>query len=99
MGWFYFYVKQVNDKDWFGIGAFLVLLWFPSLNVKALLLIMHFFSRLNGVSLTPTYAHKFDDKWSAAVGAEINYAGLELQKNINSGKLGTTQIKGGKLCF
>ncbi len=35
----------------------------------------------------------------AAVGAEINYAGLELQKNINSGKLGTTQIKGESYAF
>lgn len=41
-----------------------------------------FFSKLNGVSVTPTYAHKFDKKWSAAVGAEINYVGLELQKNL-----------------
>ena len=40
-----------------------------------------FFSRLNGASLTPTYARKFDNKWSAAVGAEVNYVGLELQKN------------------
>lgn len=39
-----------------------------------------FFSRLNGASLTPTYARKFDNKWSAAVGAEVNYVGLELQK-------------------
>ena len=42
---------------------------------------MLFFSRLNGASLTPTYARKFDNKWSAAVGAEVNYVGLELQKN------------------
>lgn len=56
-----------------------------------------FFSKLNGVSVTPTYAHKFDKKWSAAVGAEINYVGLELQKNLvipTAGVNGTTQIEG-----
>lgn len=89
-----FYVKQVNDKDWFGIGAFSRFAMVSEFERKSIASNNAFFSRLNGVSLTPTYAHKFDDKWSAAVGAEINYAGLELQKNINSGKLGTTQIKG-----
>lgn len=89
-----FYVKQVNDKDWFGIGAFSRFAMVSEFERSSIASNNAFFSRLNGVSLTPTYAHKFDDKWSAAVGAEINYAGLELQKNIKSGKLGTTQIKG-----
>ena len=31
------------------------------------------------------YAHKFDDKWSAAVGAEINYVGLTMEKNLALG--------------
>lgn len=89
-----FYVKQVNDKDWFGIGAFSRFAMVSEFERSSIASNNAFFSRLNGVSLTPTYAHKFDDKWSAAVGAEINYAGLELQKNIAVGKLGTTQIKG-----
>ena len=57
-----------------------------------------FFSKLNGVSVTPTYAHKFDKKWSAAVGAEINYVGLELQKNSYDPRVqmnvGATQTEG-----
>lgn len=52
-----------------------------------------FFSRLNGASLTPTYARKFDNKWSAAVGAEVNYVGLELQKNVFYNSV-PTQTKG-----
>ncbi|MCQ4908412.1 hypothetical protein NE479_12730, partial [Phascolarctobacterium faecium] len=40
-----------------------------------------FFSRLNGASLTPTYSRKFDNKWSAAVGAEVIYVGQDQQKN------------------
>ena len=53
-----------------------------------------FFSRLNGASLTPTYARKFDNKWSAAVGAEVNYVGLELQKNAFALGGVPTQTKG-----
>lgn len=41
-----------------------------------------FVSRLDGVSVTPTFAHKFDNKWSAAVGAEINYVGLTMEKML-----------------
>ena len=102
-----YYVKQMNDKDWFGIAAFprfsMVSEFERGSNAASS---NAFFSKLVGVSVTPTYAHKFDKKWSAAVGAEINYVGLELQKNINLpyvalgvGKpgvttVGTTQIEG-----
>lgn len=41
-----------------------------------------FVSRLDGVSITPTFAHKFDDKWTAAVGAEVNYVRLTMEKNL-----------------
>lgn len=92
-----YYVKQLNEKDWFGIGAFTrfgMLSEFernskaPSSN--------SFFAQLNGLSVTPTFAHKFDKKWSAAIGAEINYVGLELQKNLNllGMNTGATQTKG-----
>lgn len=99
-----YYVKQMNDKDWFGIGAFprfaMVSEFERGTAANPTKVSSNaFFSKLNGVSVTPTYAHKFDKKWSAAVGAEINYVGLELQKNVNvtMGKtinLGTTQIEG-----
>ena len=45
-----------------------------------------------------TFAHKFDNKWSAAVGAEINYVGLTLEKNLGYvagvGGVGATHTKG-----
>lgn len=56
-----------------------------------------FVSRLDGVSITPTFAHKFDDKWSAAVGAEINYVRLTMEKNMAYMKgmgVGPTHTKG-----
>lgn len=95
-----YYVRQINDKEWFGIGAFPRFAMVSEFERGSKASTNAFFSKLNGVSVTPTYAHKFDKKWSAAVGAEINYVGLELQKNVNMnlGPLGningTTQIEG-----
>ncbi len=102
-----YYVKQMNDKDWFGIGAFPRFAMVSEFERNSKVSTNAFFSKLNGVSVTPTYAHKFDKKWSAAVGAEINYVGLELQKNLQmsvpvqtqkgttvASVNGTTQIEG-----
>lgn len=76
-----YYVKKLNDKDWFGIGAFSRFAMVSEFERDSDVSTNAFLSRLNGVSVTPTFAHKFDDKWSAAVGAEINYVGLTMEKN------------------
>lgn len=98
-----YYVRQINDKEWFGIGAFprfaMVSEFERGTSGKPTMVSTNaFFSKLNGVSVTPTYAHKFDKKWSAAVGAEINYVGLELQKNyyhpVAQMNVGATQTEG-----
>ncbi len=79
-----YYVKKMNDKDWFGIGAFSRFAMVSEFERNSAVSTNAFLSRLNGVSLTPVYAHKFDNKWSAAVGAEINYVGLTMEKNAMS---------------
>lgn len=93
-----YYVKQINDKEWFGIGAFPRFAMVSEFERESNASSNAFFSKLNGVSVTPTYAHKFDKKWSAAVGAEINYVGLELQKNyyhpVAQMNVGATQTEG-----
>ena len=92
-----YYVKQINDKEWFGIGAFPRFAMVSEFERGSKISSNAFFSKLNGVSVTPTYAHKFDKKWSAAVGAEINYVGLELQKNAYATpamNVGSVQIEG-----
>ena len=92
-----YYVRQINDKEWFGIGAFPRFAMVSEFERASKASTNAFFSKLNGVSVTPTYAHKFDNKWSAAVGAEINYVGLELQKNAfmnPATKVGSVQIEG-----
>lgn len=80
-----YYVKKLNDKDWFGIGAFSRFAMVSEFERDSSVSTNAFLSRLNGVSVTPTFAHKFDDKWSAAVGAEINYVGLTMEKNLALG--------------
>lgn len=93
-----YYVKKLNDKDWFGIGAFSRFAMVSEFERDSQVSTNAFLSRLNGLSVTPTFAHKFDNKWSAAVGAEINYVGLTLEKNamLNNQKFGTvpTHTKG-----
>lgn len=93
-----YYVRQINDKEWFGIAAFPRFAMVSEFERASKASTNAFFSKLNGVSVTPTYAHKFDKKWSAAVGAEINYVGLELQKNSYDPRVqmnvGATQTEG-----
>lgn len=92
-----YYVKKLNDKDWFGIGAFSRFAMVSEFERNSQVSTNAFLSRLNGVSVTPTFAHKFDDKWSAAVGAEINYVGLTLEKHLahtGAAPMGPTHTKG-----
>ena len=93
-----YYVKKINDKDWFGIGAFSRFAMVSEFERKSAVSSNAFVSRLDGVSVTPTFAHKFDDKWSAAIGAEINYVRLTMEKNSaymhGMGALGPTHTKG-----
>lgn len=89
-----YYVKKLNDKDWFGIGAFSRFAMVSEFERGSDVSTNAFLSRLNGVSVTPTFAHKFDNKWSAAVGAEINYVGLTMEKNAMPGPSVPTHTKG-----
>ena len=77
-----YYVKKINDKDWFGIGAFSRFAMVSEFERNSQVSTNAFVSRLDGVSVTPTFAHKFDDKWSAAIGAEVNYVRLTMEKNL-----------------
>lgn len=94
-----YYVKKLNDKDWFGIGAFSRFAMVSEFERNSAVSTNAFVSRLDGVSVTPTFAHKFDDKWSAAIGAEVNYVRLTMEKNIaydpiNKMGVGPTHTKG-----
>ena len=89
-----YYVKKLNDKDWFGIGAFSRFAMVSEFERNSAVSTNAFVSRLDGVSITPTFAHKFDDKWSAAIGAEVNYVRLTMEKNAMLTPVVPTHTKG-----
>lgn len=77
-----YYVRQIDEKNWIGMGNFPRFAMASEFESGSAPASNNRLAKLNGMSFTPVYAHKFDKKWSAAVGAEINYVGLELQKEI-----------------
>lgn len=76
-----YYVKQMNDKEWFGMGTYSRFGMVSQFERNSAAGTNAFSSKLNGISLGMNYAHKFDKKWAGSVGAEINYVGLQLDKN------------------
>lgn len=77
-----YYVRQIDEKNWIGMGNFPRFAMASEFESGTVAASNNKLAKLNGMSFTPVYAHKFDKKWSAAVGAEINYVGLELQKEL-----------------
>ena len=80
-----YYVKQLNDKEWLGMGTYARFGNMCQFERNDVVASSAFSSRLNGVSLGMNYARKHDNKWSTSVGAEINYIGLVLDKNLGMG--------------
>lgn len=77
-----YYTKQLNDKEWLGMGTYARFGNMCQFERNTVVASSAFSSRLNGVSLGLNYARKHDNKWSTSVGAEINYVGLVLDKNL-----------------
>ncbi|MBQ7317744.1 MAG: outer membrane protein transport protein [Phascolarctobacterium sp.] len=77
-----YYVKQLNDKEWLGMGTYVRFGNLCQFERNSIVASNAFSSRLNGVSLGMNYARKHDSKWSTSVGAEINYVGLQYDKNV-----------------
>ncbi len=78
-----YYVKQINNKEWLGMGTFTRFGNMCQFERDSIVGTNAFSSRLNGTSLTMNYARKHDSKWSTSVGAEINYVGLQYDKNMS----------------
>ncbi|WP_405379878.1 OmpP1/FadL family transporter [Phascolarctobacterium sp.] len=79
-----YYVKQLNDTEWLGMATYTRFGNMCQFERDSLVGTNAFSSRLNGVSLGMNYAKKLDKKLSASVGAEINYVGLVLDKNLSA---------------
>lgn len=80
-----YYVKQINDKEWFGMGTWSRFGMVSQFERDSAPGSNSFSAKLNGVSLGANYARKLDKKWTAALGAEVNYVGLQLDKNLFAG--------------
>lgn len=88
-----FFVKKIGEKDWIGLGSFTRYGMISEFEKSSLAAISANKSKMIGTSITPVYAHKFDKKWSAAVGAEINYVNLVLEKHPGANAQGIAQQK------
>lgn len=89
---YFYYVDQIDEKQWFGIGTFTRFGMISEFGEDSIVATNAYSSELKGMSITPTYGWKPDTKVSAALGAEINYVGLQLQKkNL---MLGDTNTEG-----
>lgn len=76
-----YYVKQMNDKEWIGMGTYSRFGMVSQFERNSLAGTNAFSSKLNGLSLGINYARKMDKKVTASLGAEVNYVGLQLDKN------------------
>ena len=89
----FYYARQIDEKQWFGIGSFVRFGMISEFGKTSSIAGNAYRSELKGMSITPTYAWKPDDKFSAAIGAEINHVGLSLQKKATVNGLGTVDTK------
>ena len=76
-----YYVKQMNDKEWFGMGTYSRFGMVSQFERNSIAGSNSFSAKLNGVSLGANYARNLDKKWTASLGAELNYVGLQMDKN------------------
>ena len=86
---YFYYVDQIDEKQWFGIGTFTRFGMISEFGEDSIVATNAYSSELKGMSITPTYGWKPDNKVSAAVGAEINYVNLNLKKKIAGGAYDT----------
>ena len=77
-----YYVKQLNDKEWIGMGAYARFGNMCQFERGSIPATSNACAKMNGVSLGMNYAKKLDSKWSASLGAEVNYVGLRYDKTL-----------------
>ena len=77
-----YYVKQMNDKEWLGFGAYSRFGNACQFEPGSLPGTNNTSAKVNGLSIGVNYARKLDSKWSASLGAEVNYAWLQMDKHM-----------------
>ena len=93
-----YYAKQLNEKEYLGFGAYSRFGNSCQFEPGSLPGFNNTSSKINGMSIGVNYAKKLDSKWSASLGAEVNYAWLQIDKtvpNVMGGSAaGKMQIEG-----
>lgn len=79
-----YYVRKMDDKQWIGLGIFSRFGNMCEFEKGSLPATNNQFAKMNGLSITPTYARKAGRKFYWAVGADINYVGLTLEKDFTA---------------
>ena len=77
-----YYVKQINDKEWFGMGTWSRFGMVSQFERDSIAGSNSFSAKMNGLTFGANYTRKLDKKWTGSLGAEINYVGLQLDKNL-----------------
>ena len=77
-----YYVRQMNDKEWLGFGAYSRFGNSCQFEPGSMPGVNNTSAKVNGMSVGVNYAKKLDNKWSASLGAEVNYAWLQLDKTM-----------------
>ena len=75
-----YYAKQLNDKEFIGFGSYARFGNSCQFKQGSLPGVNNTSSKVNGMSVGLNYAKKLDSKWSASLGAEVNYAWLQIDK-------------------
>lgn len=82
-----YYVRQQNDKLWWGIGVFSRFGNSTEYEPTWPGRYSSYLAKITGVTLQPTIAYKVTPKLSVAAGADINYIKLDIKKRIPYQKL------------
>ncbi len=77
-----YYAKQLNEKEYIGMGAYARFGNSCQFEPGSLPGFNNTSSKVNGMSVGVNYAKKLDNKWSASLGAEVNYAWLQVDKTM-----------------
>ncbi len=93
-----YYAKQLNEKEYIGMGAYARFGNSCQFEPGSMPGFNNTSSKMNGMSVGVNYAKKLDSKWSASLGAEVNYAWLQIDKTapgVVAGVLdGKAQVEG-----
>ncbi|MBQ8417067.1 MAG: outer membrane protein transport protein [Phascolarctobacterium sp.] len=89
-----YYVRQINDKEWVGMGIWSRFGMVSQFEAGSLPGTNSTSAKLNGLSLGVNYAKKMDKKWTASLGAEVNYVGLQVDKSPLLATIGTRDVFG-----